>query len=128
MKKYIEEAAKTDLHWSEELCKRFSDKKMINLWHAVGGLSTESNELLDQLIKHVYYGKKLDVVNIKEECGDILWFIAKVCRELDWSFEELMKTNIDKLKIRYPKGFTEKDALNRKLDEERYELEKKYFI
>jgi hypothetical protein len=39
--------------------------------------------------------------------------------------EELLQTNIDKLKARYPEKFTENDALNRDLNKERNILEGK---
>lgn len=49
------------------------------LLHAAIGLCTESGELLDAYKKHIFYGKPLDHVNIKEELGDICWYMAIVC-------------------------------------------------
>lgn len=50
--------------------------KELDLLHCATGLVTESAELVDAVKKNVFYGKPLDVVNIKEEIGDILWYIA----------------------------------------------------
>lgn len=50
--------------------------KELDLLHCATGLVTESAELVDCIKKHVFYGKPLDVVNIKEELGDLLWYIA----------------------------------------------------
>ena len=44
--------------------------------HALRGIVTEVGELVDAYKKHLYYGKELDVVNIKEEIGDCFWYIA----------------------------------------------------
>lgn len=57
--------------------------KELDLLHCATGLVTESAELVDAIKKHVFYGKPLDVVNIKEEIGDILWYIAIPVRIFD---------------------------------------------
>lgn len=43
--------------------------------HFVLGIHSEAGELADCVKAHVVYGKPLDLVNIKEECGDMLWFL-----------------------------------------------------
>lgn len=48
--------------------------------HHVWGVFTEAGELIDQLKKHVYYGKPIDRVNIVEESGDVMWYVANLCR------------------------------------------------
>jgi NTP pyrophosphatase (non-canonical NTP hydrolase) len=95
-----------------------------DLLHAAMGLTTESGEFMDALKKHVFYGKPLDKVNLKEEVGDLLWYCALALHALDSSFEEVMATNIAKLKARYPDKFEESQAINRDLDKERGILEK----
>jgi len=82
--------------------------------HAVMGCATEAGELVDAYKKTVFYGKPLDTVNVKEEIGDILWYLAILCREHGWSFEEIMSENTDKLRLRYPEQFTTQDAIERK--------------
>lgn len=85
-----------------------------NLIHAAFGINTESGELTDTLKKTIIYGKELDVVNIKEECGDLLWYIALALSVLGYTLEDVMEENIEKLRIRYPEKFTESDAIERK--------------
>ncbi len=97
----------------------------MNLLHAAMGISTESGELMDAFKRKIFYGKALDVVNVKEEIGDVMWYIAILLRELDLDFEDVLQVNIDKLKARFPDKFTEEDALNRDLDKERKILEGK---
>lgn len=94
-----------------------------NVLHMAIGMCTESGEVLDAIKKSLYYDKDFDVVNIKEEVGDILWHVANIIRHYNWTFEEVFDTNIAKLKARYPNRFTTEDALNRNLEVERKLLE-----
>ena len=77
-------------------------------------LSSESGELNDALVKHICYNQPLDIENIIEECGDLLWYIALILDHCNIDMEVCMAENIEKLKIRYPEKFTEKDAVERK--------------
>lgn len=76
-------------------------------------LNSESGELADALVKHLSYGQSLDRVNIIEECGDLLWYIALILEKLDASMETCMYDNIIKLSKRYPERFTEEHAVKR---------------
>lgn len=176
-----------------------------NLIHMSYGISTEIGELLDVYKKKLAYGKEIDLVNVKEELSDILWYIfngfnflntnnflienyinekenhieisyedfknknldiffleyillngslfgiilngninnishkAKiesvlkslflnttiVCDKLDININEIMEMNIAKLRIRFPDKFSQDNALNRNLEEERNSLEGK---
>lgn len=99
------------------------DAGKIRLLHATMGLCTESGELADQLKKHLFYGKELDRVNLIEEAGDLLWYLAILLDELDTTFGEVMSSNIAKLRSRYPEKFTPKQAAQRDLGKERSILE-----
>ena len=94
-----------------------------DLLHAVLGMVTEAAELADAIKKEYAYGKPIDNVNIIEELGDILWYIAMATRHLGTSFENLFDVNIAKLRARYPDGFNARDALIRNLERERIILE-----
>lgn len=91
--------------------------------HMVLGMQTEAAEIADVYKKHIAYGKELDLVNVKEEIGDLMWYIANLCTLKGWDLGEILQTNIDKLEIRYPEKFTNENALNRDLKEERKVLE-----
>lgn len=120
---YARDATVTDLMDYGPVKERLSQIKTIRLLHAAMGIDTESGEFMDMIKKHVLYGKPLDEVNLKEELGDLLWYIALAIDELGTSFEALFDTNIKKLRARYPSKFTEEAALNRDLDKERKILE-----
>jgi NTP pyrophosphatase (non-canonical NTP hydrolase) len=67
-------------------CKRtWSPVNDDDLLHCVMGLSTEANELLDALKKSIFYGRELDVRNLKEEMGDIEYYMAIIHKmKLEW--------------------------------------------
>ncbi len=120
---YIRDAIRTESQDFLSMQGRFSDDSIKRLLHAGIGLATESGEFLDTLKKHLFYGKELDKVNLKEELGDLFWYMAIACDELDVSFESLMDKNIKKLKARYGEKFSEDLAENRNLKNERNILE-----
>ena len=94
-----------------------------DLLHGVLGLITEAAEIADVIKKQHAYGKPLDRVNLKEELGDVLWYIPLLCRALDTDMESVAEMNIAKLKLRYPDKFNTKDATTRDLVAERELLE-----
>lgn len=84
-----------------------------DLIHAHLGMSSETGEIGDCLKKHLVYGQRLDVDNLNEECGDLLWYISLMLTAIGVSLEECMQENVSKLKIRYPERFTEECAKER---------------
>lgn len=123
-KEYVRLAAKTDHRDYGPVVERISNEEFAKLTHYTLGLGTEVGEVQDILKKRLAYGKPIDKVNLKEELGDVLWYIARLCDTFGYTFEELMEVNIAKLKARYGEKFTEDAALNRNLDNERSVLEK----
>jgi NTP pyrophosphatase (non-canonical NTP hydrolase) len=91
--------------------------------HMVLGMQTEAAEIADVYKKTIAYKKPLDFVNIKEEVGDLMWYVANLCNMNGWDLREIMATNIAKLEARYPEKFTEEQAINRDLGAERQVLE-----
>lgn len=94
----------------DDVVLRMTERKNAQMLHAVLGISGESGELTDAVKKAVMYGKELDIKNVKEEAGDILWYMSLLLHAVGSSFEEVMQMNHDKLEKRYPGGFTEKLA------------------
>lgn len=123
-KAYQTDATVTDLMDYGPVLDRLQNIHTVRLLHAAMGLCTESGEFMDMMKKHILYGKPLDEVNLKEELGDKLWYVALALDELKTTFEQIFETNIAKLRARYPNKFTEQDALNRNLEKERQILEK----
>jgi len=44
--------------------------------HAMTGILTEVGELLDAWKRYIWYGSKIDFVNLEEEIGDMCWYWA----------------------------------------------------
>ena len=122
-KDYVKNAIKTESTDFAAIGARVQTTENLRLLHAGIGLATEAGEFLDALKKHVFYGKDLDTVNLREEMGDIFWYCAIIADQLDVDFSEVMERNITKLKARYGDKFTEEKANSRDLKTERQILE-----
>lgn len=95
------------------------DAKAVNVIHAIIGKATEAGELLEALSKTIVEGEAFDAVNAIEEVGDGFWYDALLLKALGSNFGEAQRVNIEKLRARFPNAFTEYDANNRDLFEER---------
>jgi NTP pyrophosphatase (non-canonical NTP hydrolase) len=100
---YQDLAARTDGTYAD-------DARLLN---AILGLCGESGEIADHVKKSIFHGHDLDKEHLAKEFGDILWYVAQGCRALGYTLEEVMHMNIDKLKKRYPDGFSSDASKNR---------------
>ena len=81
-------------------------------YHALHGMSGEIGEI-HSIYQKAYQGHRIDIDHVKKELGDLLWFIAEYCTANGWNMEEIAQMNIDKLRARYPEGFSVEKSLNR---------------
>lgn len=102
-----------------------SNLSNMKLLHAAIGLTSDAGEVAAAMERHIFYRRPLDLVNLKEELGDCLWYIALACNALGESMEDVMKANIAKLQRRYPEKFDSDlaDEINRDRAEERRAIE-----
>jgi NTP pyrophosphatase (non-canonical NTP hydrolase) len=98
-------------------------KQLSRLLHAAMGIATESGEFMDPLKKALFYSTEIDEVNLREEIGDLLWYIGIACDALDTTVEIEMARVLNKLLVRYPDKFEDFLATNRNLEAERAVLE-----
>lgn len=96
----------------EEVMATITPAKM-NLIHAAIGISGEAGELLDAVKKHVFYNKPLDVNNVIEELGDIEFYCSTLRQQIETSRDEILIANHQKLKHRYPEGYSDAAAIAR---------------
>lgn len=82
-------------------------------YHAIFGMASEIGEL-HGIYQKEFQGHVVNEEHQKKELGDLLWFIAEYCTAKGWLLEEIMQLNIDKLKARYPEGFSADKSLHRK--------------
>jgi NTP pyrophosphatase (non-canonical NTP hydrolase) len=74
--------------------------------------------------KYLAYGKVINSGRQLETTQKLIAHILDFYRVFDIDAKQAMQNNIDKLKVRYPEGWSEDSALNRDIDAERKELEK----
>jgi len=72
-----------------------------HLTHMILGVAGEAGELLDAIKKKTIYQKTLDIKNIREELGDIEFYLEGIRQELNITREECLEENILKLSTRY---------------------------
>ncbi len=83
------------------------------LINGVMGLCGEAGEAIDIVKKHLAQGHELDREHLIKELGDIAWYLAEVATVLDVDLEEVLTRNIEKLKARYPEGFSTEKSIHR---------------
>ncbi len=88
-------------------------KKDDVLINSVMGLCGESGEAIDIVKKWFAQGHPLDKEHLREELGDIAWYLAEAAFALDMDLEDILKANLEKLAKRYPKGFDKEASLKR---------------
>ena len=88
------------------------DKKEI-LTNSVIGLCGESGEAIDLVKEHLFNGHELNREALIKELGDVAWYLAEAAEALEIPLEEIFERNIEKLKKRYPEGFSEEKSINR---------------
>lgn len=111
-----------NFHEYEELAYRTDGTKDLDLdtqtVYCGLAIAGEAGELADYIKKVYFQGKPLEKTKLLLEMGDILWGLSKLARVLDTSLATIAHMNIQKLKERYPEGFSVDAANNRPNDPE----------
>jgi NTP pyrophosphatase (non-canonical NTP hydrolase) len=81
------------------------------------GLTNEAGEVAGK-IKKIFRDKSgvisaADREALKGELGDVLWYLAQVCTELEISLDEVAEHNLEKLFSRLERGMIGGDGDNR---------------
>ncbi len=81
------------------------------------GLTNEAGEVAGK-IKKVFRDKNGEINDetreaLRAELGDVLWYLAQVCTELNLSLDEVAETNLAKLLDRQARGKIHGDGDNR---------------
>lgn len=80
--------------------------------HALHLLAAEVGEI-HEIYQKSYQGHEIDREKVLDEAGDVLWGLAELMDSLGYTMEDMARHNIDKLKARYPAGFSAERSLNR---------------
>ena len=81
--------------------------------HALHGMSAEIGEI-HGIYQKSYQGHEVNEDDLKKELGDLCWFVAEYCTAKGWELEDVLHMNINKLRGRYPQGFSEERSIHRK--------------
>ena len=96
---YQKQAKTTAIYHPDELMDK-------TIW--VLGITGEAGEVVEKWKKIVAYkeGKisDEDKTELAKELGDVVWYIAMMASALGVSFDEIMRTNLAKLKSRKARG------------------------
>lgn len=88
---------------------------IMRLWNAIG-LAGEVGEVVQLIYSEALMvedeGKVAD--KLEDELGDLLWYIAGLATQHGLKLSDIMNRNIQKLRRRYPDGFTSADSMARR--------------
>ena len=97
----------------QKLAMRTANPECKNLSNAGLGIAGESGEVADVIKKHLHHGHPLDKQRLAKEIGDVCWYVALCCELIETDLETVLQLNVDKLKARYPEGFSTERSLHR---------------
>ncbi len=94
-----------------------SPEEVMISWMAIG-LAGEAGEVADLIKKGIYHQQGIDKDKIKKELGDVLWYLSGLAKQMGFTLEEVMEQNINKLKARFPEGYSAERTTFREGDAE----------
>lgn len=79
------------------------------------GIHDEAGEVVDILKKRLFHEHPKDTLREKVclEIGDLLWYIVRTASYFDIDMSDILATNIEKLRKRYPEGFDPQRSIHR---------------
>jgi len=83
------------------------------MMNGILGLCGETGEVADQIKKHLYQGHELSREDLINELGDVCWYIAQLASSMGTDLNTVLEKNIEKLRLRYPDGFSVERSLYR---------------
>jgi NTP pyrophosphatase (non-canonical NTP hydrolase) len=99
---------KGEIAAADELLKTF-DIMILGL-----GLAGEIGEMLELIKKSYGHGHAMDREKLAKESGDVRWYQAALEAKFDLNSSFVASMNIEKLRARYPDGFSAERSQKRK--------------
>ena len=81
------------------------------------GLASEAGEVAGTIKKAAERHQEIDGVywnRVREEIGDCIWYLAELCTAIDMELADAALSNLRKLGMRYPDGFTPEGSVARR--------------
>ena len=109
----------TEQEYMDEVLRTYagSNDPLDKLTLAALGVTGESGEVADTVKKVLYQGHTLDTTHLKQELGDVLWYVTLACNAIGCTLEDVMRGNVAKLHTRYPDGFDAQRSITRSQEE-----------
>lgn len=88
--------------WVQSRCKPFAD-----LNYAIIALNGEAGEVAEWHKKFNLRGNptgQLSNADLKEELGDVQFYLTRIAQLNGWSLSEIMESNVDKIEARVKEG------------------------
>lgn len=91
------------LEFCKTTCSPFENKEKEIMTYGLGlcGEAGDAAGCIKKIVSH----KDNQLEGLKENLGDMMWYVARICSYYGWTIEELVQENIEKLSKRYPDGF-----------------------
>jgi NTP pyrophosphatase (non-canonical NTP hydrolase) len=77
------------------------------------GLTGEAGEVADHIKKGVFHGHEMNRHDIAKELGDVMWYVSNLAKLINFTLDDIAIMNVNKLKKRYPEGFSKEFSINR---------------
>ena len=100
----------------QELALRTSRGELSSEDHLMNGclgLAGEAGECCDLLKKRNFQDGREIKEKMIDELGDVLWYVSEAATALGIWLDQIAEHNIEKLKKRYPEGFSAERSLHR---------------
>ena len=79
------------------------------------GLAGEAGEFANMIKKLTAHGHDIPPQELADELGDVLWYLAEASSACGLTLDDIARQNVDKLRARYPDGFSQEHSRNRKV-------------
>lgn len=77
------------------------------------GLAGEAGEFANMVKKLTAHGHDISNTELADELGDVLWYLAEAATACGLELDQVARQNVEKLRTRYPEGFSEERSRNR---------------
>ncbi len=77
------------------------------------GLAGEAGEFANIVKKLTAHGHEIPPATLADELGDVLWYLAEAATTCGLSLGEIAAGNVEKLRQRYPQGFSQERSIHR---------------
>lgn len=66
------------------------------------GLASDTGQVIDMIKRYTFQGSDLNKDDLKDELGDVLWYLSQIALWADIPFEDVAQSNLETLAKRYP--------------------------